>query len=91
MVVVEQVRHTCKVLGDAIAKANMELDQTRRVLRGVQEDGMPGDENDRWYFAAQNEMSTRGRINEMVRPDQERIDLPVVKMPKMPVTSERRP
>lgn len=76
------------VLGDAIAKANMQLDETRRTFRGAQEDGTPGDENDRWYLAAQNERSVRCRIQDVLQPDQERIDIPVVKLPKMPISNE---
>ena len=76
------------VLGDAIAKANMQMDQSRRSLRGELEDGTPGDENDRWYLVAQNETSVRGRIRDILKPNQEVIDIPVVKMPKSPPTTE---
>ena len=79
------------VLGDAIAKANMQMDQSRRSLRGELEDGTPGDENDRWYLVAQNETSVRGRIHDILKPNQELIDIPVIKMPKSSPSTEWQP
>ena len=79
------------VLGDAIAKANMQLDKTRKTFRGEQEDGTPGEENDRWYLIAQNETFVRCRVQDILQPDQEAIEIRVVKMPKMPISNEWQP
>ena len=79
------------VLGDAIAKANSRLDNTRLALRGVQPDGTPGDEEDRWYFAAEDEVFVRGRIFRHLEPGQKLIKVRVVKVPKRPITTEWQP
>ena len=79
------------VLGDAIAKANVQLDKTRKELRGEQSDGTPGDHNDRWYFVAQDEMFVRRRIFEHLGPQQKCIDIPVIKLTKEPVTTDWQP
>ena len=79
------------VLGDALAKANSQLDKIRKFCRGVQPDGTPGDEDDRWYFAAQDEVFFRGRIFRHLEPDQEVIEVRVVNLPKKPVTTEWQP
>ena len=79
------------VLGDAIAKANSQNDQTRKILRGVQPDGTPGDEADRWYFAAHDEVFVRGRIFQHLEPDQDLIEVRVIKVPKPIITTGWRP
>ena len=77
------------VLGDAIAKSNMQLDQSRASLRGVQEDGTPGGEDDGWYLVPRNEELVRCRIQDILEPNKEAIEIPVIKMPK--TTSDEWP
>ena len=67
------------IIGDAVSKANWELDISRRAARGFRPDDAPENINEYWQFCAADETWSRNRFHAVLTSGQESMDVAVVK------------
>ena len=68
------------LVGDAIAKANADLDIQRRSVHGHGPEGDLEGHVETWIYQAADEAMSRTRINALLAPGQQMIDVKVIKM-----------